>query len=119
MNTQNNQKLKNASNYKKARERVFTVRLTQEEADKIASAVAQTQTSKGAVIRAAIDNIQIKTPNPKVTDDVLRELSAIGNNLNQLAHAHHIAKESGVQLSGLPQRLASFQEVLEQIRDRL
>lgn len=119
MNTNDKQKEANKRNYGNARERVFTVRLTQEEADKINDAVTQTNTSKGAVIRAAIENIQIRTPNPKVTDDVLRELSAIGNNINQLARLHNEAHQSGLQLSGLGLKLSEIKSELEAIKERL
>ena len=74
---------------------------------------------KSQLVRAILAKAEIKKPNPKVTDDVLRELSAIGNNINQLAKAANIATESGVTLSGLGLRLQEMKDQLAELKAKL
>lgn len=47
------------------------------------------------------------------------ELSAIGNNINQLARAANIANESGMQLSGLGLRLQDLKDQLKALKEKL
>lgn len=115
MNTQDKLKEQNARNYGNARERVFTVRLSQEEADQLNAIVAQTGQSKGSLIRAALQNIQVKQIDDRLSEKMIKELKAIGNNLNQLtAHARGLEK-MGMPLPGLALKVNEFKNLVERM----
>jgi predicted DNA-binding protein len=116
MTTQNE---RNKEYYEKTKGFVVSIRLSGSTMEKFDQLTAQTNKGKSELIRAILEGATIKVPNPKVTDDVLRELSAIGNNLNQLAHANNIAKETGLQLSGLGLKIQEVRNELALIKERL
>lgn len=62
-----------------------TVRLNAEEYAKLKSMAAETGISMEALIRKLIMDKSIRSRPPDTYADILRQLSAIGNNLNQLA----------------------------------
>lgn len=119
--TNDKEKLKeqNAANYSKARERIFTVRLSQEESDTLNDQVHKTGLTKGALIRATLANIQVREQNNKLTNDMLEQIAKIGNNFNQLVHAYHSARLAGVSVNGLNERLESFEKELVELKERL
>lgn len=119
MTTQITKKEQNANYYQKNKSYVVSVRLSQETMAKFKELEDETKLGKSQLVRAILDKAEIRTPNPKVTDDVLRELSAIGNNINQLSRAANIATESGMQLSGLGARLHELREQLSLIKEKL
>ena len=119
MTTQLTRKEQNANYYQKNKSHVVSVRLNQNTMAKFKELEEETQLGKSELVRAILDKAEIRKPNPKVTDDVLRELSAIGNNINQLAKAANIATESGMQLSGLGDRLKELKEQLALIKEKL
>lgn len=112
-------KEQNANYYKKHKSYVVSVRLNEGTMEKFKDLEEETKLGKSQLVRAILDKAEIKKPNPKVTDDVLRELSAIGNNINQLAKAANIANESGLQLSGLGLRLQDMKEQLAALKEKL
>ena len=86
----------NKQSYLKHKDNVFTLRIYDEQKAVLEAQSELTGLSKAALIRATIENVTIKPKNDKFDKLVLRELNAIGNNLNQLAR---IANESA--LAGL------------------
>lgn len=109
----------NQANYEKAKDRVFTVRLSQEEADRLNALVEQTGVTKGALIRAAIGNIQVKPISSKINEQMIKEVNAIGNNINQLTALANGANSMGLPLPGLAAKLKEFKEVMDSIEARL
>lgn len=65
----------------------FTVRVTPDELDHITKQTDATGLSKSELARRAIFGLSIKTRKPVADTEALRELAAMGNNLNQLAKA--------------------------------
>lgn len=111
-------KQQNANYYQKTKSHVVSVRLNEETMSKFKELEDETSLGKSELVRAILDKAVIKKPNPKVTDDVLRELSSIGNNINQLARAVNIANEASVS-ANIGKRLSELQTQLELIRDKL
>jgi hypothetical protein len=119
MTTQITKKEQNANYYQKNKSHVVSVRLNEKTMTKFKELEEETKLGKSELVRAILDKAEIRKPNPKVTDDVLRELSAIGNNINQLARAANIANESGMQLSGLGLRLQDLKDQLAALKEKL
>ncbi len=115
MNTQDKLKEQNARNYGNARERVFTVRLTQEEADHLNAIVAQTGQSKGSLIRAALQNIQVKQIDDRLSEKMVKELKSIGVNLNQLTSYANGLKKVGMPLHGLESKVNEFKNLVDRM----
>ncbi|UFS61820.1 MobC family plasmid mobilization relaxosome protein [Sulfurimonas sp. HSL-3221] len=64
----------------------ITIRLSEKEHDELIRKAAEAEMRISALIRAAIDSAQIDPCDKKnVPLPLLRELNAIGNNLNQIA----------------------------------
>lgn len=112
-------KEQNANYYQKKKSHVVSIRLTETTMARFKELEEESDLGKSQLVRAILDKAEIKKPNPKVTDDVLRELSAIGNNINQLAKAANIATESGVTLSGLGLRLQEMKDQLAALKEKL
>lgn len=119
MTTQLTKKEQNANYYQKNKSFVVSVRLNENTMTKFKELEEETKLGKSELVRAILEKAEIRKPNPKVTDDVLRELSAIGNNINQLARAANIANESGMQLSGLGLRLQDLKDQLAALKEKL
>ena len=62
------------------------VYLSAEEARKLTSLCQLSGLSKSTIIRQSILGCEIKSRPPDSYKDLVRELSAIGNNINQVAH---------------------------------
>lgn len=122
MTTQNEQQKakpnRNKEYYEKTKGFVVSIRLSSSTMEKFDQMTEQTQLGKSQLIRAILDDATIKVPNPRITDDVLRELSAIGNNINQLAKAANIANESGGSFS-CGKRLEELKHELALIKEKL
>ena len=119
MTTLEKRKQANAAYYANNKNHVVSIRLDDNTMAIWNRMAAETTISKNALLRSILSGATIKTPNPKVTDDVLRELSAIGNNLNQLAKAKNEADRAGVQLSGIGLRLDEVKKQLDEIKAKL
>ena len=64
----------------------ITIRLSEEEHDELIHKAAKAEMRISALIRAAIDSAQIDPCDKKsVPLPLLREINAVGNNLNQIA----------------------------------
>lgn len=68
------------------RTKPVTVRFTPFEHAQLMQAVAETGRSASDLIRETAAGIQIYARTPAINREVLKELSAWGNNLNQIAH---------------------------------
>jgi len=110
---------KNREYYEKAKANVFSLRLSNDTTELFNEMCSTTDKGKSELIRAILEGATIRTPNPKVTDDVLRELSAIGNNINQLARLNNEAKANGVQLHGIALKIDEFKTQLKELSDKL
>jgi len=119
MTTQIEKKEQNANYYQKNKSHVVSIRLTESTMARFKELEEESNLGKSQLIRAILAKAEIKKPNPKVTDDVLRELSAIGNNINQLAKAANIATEADVSLNGLGARLNELKAQLVLIKEKL
>lgn len=80
----------------------------------------ETQLGKSQLIRAILDGATIKVPNPKVTEELLRQLAAIGNNLNQLTKIANEAHNAGLtNAEGLKLRLDDINSKIDVIKGQL
>jgi len=106
--------------YIKSKSNVFSLRLNDETAALFNEMARTTDKGKSELIRAILEGATIRIPNPKVTDDVLKALNAIGNNLNQLTRvANEASKEGLVNVGSLTDRIYSFQSALESFKAKL
>lgn len=104
--------------YIKSKSNVFSLRLNDETAALFNEMARTTDKGKSELIRAILESATIRIPNPKVTNDVLRELSAIGNNINQLTKAVNAANEANVK-TVIGSRLNELHEDLKLIQEKL
>jgi len=117
---QKNKTERNKEYYKKSKGFVVSIRLSGSTMEKFDQMTEQTKMGKSELIRAILDGATIKVPNPKVTDDLLRQLIAIGNNLNQLTRvANEAHKEGLVNVGGLTSRLTDIQTQIDVIKGQL
>lgn len=115
-----NTKESNLKSYAKAKERIFTIRLDDEQKSRLSEKSKKTGLSKAALIRATLDGIIIKPKNDKLTQDVLKEMSAWGNNLNQLAKiANEAVKAGQLRPDNLYAHLDAIKNELIAIKERL
>lgn len=73
----------------------ITVRLSPDERDLVAKNAAAAGASRSEYCRQRALNYEVVARKPALDDAAMRELAAIGNNLNQLAHAANVALKSG------------------------
>ena len=120
MTTPKTKTQKNKEYYSKSKSNVFSLRLSDETTELFNEMCSTTGKGKSELIRAILDGATIRTPNTKLTNDVLRELSAIGNNLNQLTHVANIASKEGlVNVGGLTDRITSIENLLKEMSAKL
>lgn len=124
MTTQNEQQKakpnRNKDYYEKTKGFVVSIRLPGSTMEKFDQMTEETQLGKSQLIRAILDGATIKVPNPRVTDELLRELKSIGNNLNQLTKVANEAHRAGLtNAEGLRLRLLDIQAQIELIEGQL
>lgn len=96
MNTQINQKSEkelNSENYQKAKLKggVFTVRLSAEDYLEFENKRDLTGKGKGELLRCLIRGIDVKARPTTPTREMIIQLNALGNNLNQIAAQVNLA----------------------------
>lgn len=120
MNTATTKTEKNAAYHQKVKSNVVTIRLDDDSMTEFNALCATSKLGKSALMRSFLNHVTIKAPNTKATESVIRELRAIGNNINQITKiANSAHKEGMVNHGGLSARLKEFQEQLKQIEDKL
>lgn len=124
MTTQNEQQKakpnRNKEYYEKSKGFVVSIRLNGPTMEKFDQMTERLQVGKSQLIRAILDGATIKAPNPRVTEELLRELKAIGNNLNQLTKiANEAHREGLVNVGGLTSRLLDIDAQIKLIEGRL
>ena len=116
MNTQES----NFKSYAKHKERVFTVRLDEEQRAFLTDKAKKTGLSKASLIRATLDGITIRPKNDKITQAVLKEMNAWGNNLNQLAKIANESSKAGLlNNESLANKLEELKSELVLLREKL
>lgn len=124
MTTQNEQQQakpnRNKEYYEKTKGFVVSIRLPGSTMEKFDQMTEETQLGKSQLIRAILDGATIKVPNPRVTEELSRELKSIGNNLNQLTKlAHEAHKANLLNVGGLTSRLLDIEAQIKLIEGRL
>ena len=94
-----------------------TVRLTAEEYAKLKALSAETDLSMESAIRQLIMGVQLRPRPPGEYAALLRELSAIGNNINQIAHWANAQK--GVTNAQIADAAALVNRAWELVKDTL
>jgi hypothetical protein len=77
------------------RDKVVPVRLSAAERHILGEKATVAGVSISSLIRQAALSMRLKPRPPKMDADAMRELAAIGNNLNQLARALNLSAASG------------------------
>jgi hypothetical protein len=104
------------------RTRVCTVRLTDDEYDAMQSKLDGTNLTASDLIRAALTRKKVEQRRPKVHTDVLRELSAWGNNLNQVMRLLNTNQQAGqplpegLDLDALDRIAAAVERIAKEMR---
>lgn len=89
----------------------FTVRVTPEELQAINAQVQASGLSKSEIARRAIFGLDVKTRKPVIDTVAMRELAAIGNNLNQIVKAMHqgrVAPDLGGTIDDMHRRITDL-----------
>lgn len=111
---------KNKEYYEKSKGFVVSIRLPGATMEKFDLMTEQTQLGKSELIRAILEGASIKVPNPNATEGLLRELTAIGNNLNQLTRVANEANREGlINVGGLTSRLIDIDAQIKLIGRKL
>ncbi|WP_434516308.1 plasmid mobilization relaxosome protein MobC [Dechloromonas sp. ARDL1] len=124
MTTQNEQQKakpnRNKEYYEKTKGFVVSIRLPGSTMEKFDQMTEETQLGKSQLIKAILDGATIKVPNPRVTEELLRQLTAIGNNLNQLTKIANEAHKAGlINVGGLTSRLNDIYSQIDVIKGQL
>lgn len=94
-----------------------TVRLTAEEYGKLKMLSAQSGLSMEAVIRKLIMDERLRPKPPDAYGEILRQLSAIGNNINQIAYWANATK--GVSKNEIHDVAALVQQAFALVKETL
>lgn len=101
------------------RDKVVPVRLTAAERLSLGEKAIAAGVSISSLIRRAALDMKLKVRPPKLDADAMRQLAAIGNNLNQLARALNMSAESGsidpVLGANLRRQLDAIQDAMLEI----
>lgn len=94
-----------------------TVRLTAEEYTKLKSLATETGISMEALIRKLIMGETLRPRPPDCYTDILRQLSAIGNNINQIAYWANATK--GVSSNEIHDATVLVQQAFALVKETL
>lgn len=120
MNTATTKTEKNAAHYQKVKSHVVTIRLDEQSKAEFEALRKASNLSNSALIKNLLKKIQIKAPNPKASESIVRELRAWGNNFNQAMRIANEANKKGfLNIGGLTACVKEAHAQLKQIEEKL
>ena len=97
------------------RQKSFHVCLTEAEAEKLEKKAKETGMKKAQLLRAFISDNEIRAKPPEEYLRLVREINAIGNNINQIAHIANTRKY--VDRKQINHIVNYLDEIMEKVRE--